>query len=443
MFNRIAQGLERLSNRIFRRRELILRSDAGVHFLVLSPTVQRWVAASAFVALVAVGLVVISQHEAWRVVAVKGEEVARVEEAYRQAIDSLGAAVEGATEAGRAESASEILNLVAQNQAMQKHLGDVQQRLASAEVERERAATVHEGLIDRMRQLDQQMRVIAGKNLAPGKNLGNDAVLSSLEQSAIDAMAERGRLAVERDRLAGERNQLNAEMSELARKQNAVAASHEATITQLNDKTKTAIDGLKRLIGRTGLDADKVLVARAPGGVGGPFIPSFGASPADKIEANLVGLGSQIGRLEEMRRLLRSLPTGAPLDNYAVMSPFGVRRDPFNGQPSMHNGVDLSAPMRTPIMATAAGIVVSAGWNGEFGNLVEVDHGYGIVTRYGYMSHIYVKVGQRVAARHVIGLVGTTGRSTGPHVHYEVMNDGKNLNPVKFLEVARYVPKSQ
>jgi murein DD-endopeptidase MepM/ murein hydrolase activator NlpD len=269
-------------------------------------------------------------------------------------------------------------------------------------------------------------------------------VLSNLEQSAIDVMAERGRLAVERDRLAADRKALNAEMTELQKKQSAVAATHEAAIAELNDRTKTGIDGLKRLIARTGLDADKLVAVRAPGGSGGPFVPSLGAnaSAADMTQATLVGLGTQIGRLEEMRRLLRSLPTGAPLDNFNIMSPFGVRRDPFNGQPAMHSGVDLSAPMRTPIMATAAGVVVVAGWNGEFGNMVEIDHGYGITTRYGHMSHIYVKVGQRIAARHVVGLVGTTGRSTGPHVHYEVLSDGKNLNPAKFLEVARYVPKS-
>jgi murein DD-endopeptidase MepM/ murein hydrolase activator NlpD len=323
---------------------------------------------------------------------------------------------------------------------MQSHLNDVQVRLASAESERERAAAAHEGLIERLRQLDRQVRVQGTRNPS------SDALLSNLEQSAIDVMAERGRLAVESDRLAADRRQLNAELTELQRKQTAVAATHEAAITELNDRTKAGIDGLKRLIARTGLDADKLVGVRAPGGAGGPFIPSLGnaqqPSSADKAQATLVGLGTQIGRLEEMRRLLRSLPTGAPLDSYNIMSPFGVRREPFNGQPAVHNGVDLAAPMKTPIMATASGVVVFAGWNGEFGNMVEIDHGYGVTTRYGHMSHIYVKVGQRIAGRHVVGLVGTTGRSTGPHVHYEVLSDGKNLNPAKFLEVARYVPKS-
>jgi len=161
------------------------------------------------------------------------------------------------------------------------------------------------------------------------------------------------------------------------------------------------------------------------------------------VHANLVGLGSQIGRLEEMRRLLRALPVGAPLESYNLMSSFGVRRDPFNGQLAMHNGMDLSAPSRTPVHATGGGTVVTAGWNGEFGNLVEINHGYGLTTRYGHLSRIHVKVGQRVSQRQPIGLVGSTGRSTGPHVHYEILIEGKNLNPAKFLEAARYVSKSQ
>src|SRR5581483_1029182 len=240
----------------------------------------------------------------------------------------------------------------------------------------------------------------------------------------------RGRLAVESDRLTAERDTLKAEIRELERRQSAINTTHEATITQLAERTQAGIDGLKRLIARTGLDAEKLVTEQTPRGLGGPFVPAP-VKKDDKVQANLVGLGSQIGRLEEMRRLLRSLPVGAPLDQFNVMSPFGVRHDPFSGQLAMHNGLDLSAQMRSPVMATGPGVVVVAGWNGEFGNMVEINHGYGISTRYGHLSRIYVKPGQRVTSRHVIGLVGTTGRSTGPHVHYEVISDGKNINPGK------------
>jgi murein DD-endopeptidase MepM/ murein hydrolase activator NlpD len=433
--------LKRISHLVghaFRERELILRSGAGVRYIILSSRLQRGAVAVLLLVAVVTAWTVAGHREAWRLVDLKTHEVTRVEEAYRLAIDSLGAAVEGATEVGRAEGASAILALVEQNDNLQRHLAEVERRLVSAEAERERAAAAHETLVERLRLLDRQVRSVASKNVELG------TVVSSLEQSLTDAMAERGRLAVERDRLARERNALKAEIQELERRQGTLTVTHEATIAQLSERTLAGIDGLKRLIGRTGLDADKLLRVQVATGQGGPFVPAASnANNGDKVHANLVGLGSQIGRLEEMRKLLRALPVGAPLDSYTVQSSFGVRRDPFTGQLAQHNGLDLSAPSRTPVEATASGIVISAGWNGEFGNMVEIDHGYGVATRYGHMSRIHVKVGQRVTARQGIGLVGSTGRSTGPHVHYEVLADGKNLNPAKFLEAARYVSKGQ
>ncbi len=428
------QRISHLVGRVFRQREIILRSGTNVRYVVLSSTLQRAVAAAGLGMLVAGAWTMAGHHRAWTLVDLKSHEVARVEEAYRLAIDSLGAAVDGATEAGRAEGASAILALVAQNESLQRHLTEVERRLLSAETERERASANHENLVERLRLLDRQVRQHASKNVELG------AVVTSLEQGLTDAMAERGRLAVERDRLARERNALRAEIQELERRQGTLTVTHEQTIAQLSERTQAGIDGLKRVIARTGLDPDRVLAAQTPGGQGGPLVPAVGP---DKVHANLVGLGSQIGRLEEMRRLLRALPVGAPLESFNLMSNFGVRRDPFTGQLAMHSGMDLSAPARTPVHSTGGGTVVSAGWNGEFGNLIEIDHGYGLVTRYGHLSRIHVKVGQRVAQHQPIGLVGSTGRSTGPHVHYEILIEGKNLNPAKFLEAARYVSKSQ
>lgn len=420
--------------RVFREREIILRSDAGVRYVVLTPTVQQIMAAGLALAVLCILWALIARQEAWRLVDLKQGEVARVEEAYRMAIDSLGAAVDSAQEKGRAESAVAILNLVEQNETLQRRLGDIGQRLANAEAERSRASVAHESLIARLRKLDDQVRGMASRHHELS------SLTTTLTEGLDEAMAERGRLAVETDRLASDRTSLNAELAELGRRQAALNASHEATIAQLSERTQAGIDGLKRLISRTGIDAEKVLLAQSPG-VGGPFVPA--AKRDDAARANLVGLGSQIGRLQEMRKLLRALPVGAPTEVYSLMSPFGIRRDPFTGQLAIHNGIDLSAASRAPVMATAPGLVTFAGWNGEFGNMVEIDHGYGLSTRYAHLSRIQVKVGQRIAARHVIGLIGTTGRSTGPHVHYEVLSDGKNLNPAKFLEAARYVPKNQ
>lgn len=431
----LLKRISALFARIFREREVILRSETGVRYLVLSPTVQKIVAGGALVAMIAVLWTMVAREEAWRLVDAKRQEVARAESAYRAAIDNLGTAVDTATEKGRAESAAAMLNLVEQNETLKQHLKDVSDRLTTAETERARASAEHEALVARMRKLDDQVRAIASRHSE------FSSLMSTLSSGIDDAMAERGRLAVEADRLAADRTAVGAEVAELTKQQSQMQAKHEATIDKLAERTQAGIDVLKRMISRTGLDPDKVLPGTAEGGMGGPFVPVPPGAADDQTHAKLVGLGTQIGQLAQMRKLMHALPIGAPLENYNLMSPFGVRRDPLTGQLAMHNGLDLAGTYHEGVMATAPGVVKIAGWSGEYGNMVEIDHGYGLFTRYAHLSRVQVKVGQKVTFHQVIGIMGTTGRSTGPHVHYEVMYDGKNLNPAKFLEAARYVPK--
>jgi len=121
-----------------------------------------------------------------------------------------------------------------------------------------------------------------------------------------------------------------------------------------------------------------------------------------------------------------------------------VRSDPFRGSAAMHAGIDLSGPIGTPIYATADGVVSTAGWNsGGYGNLVKVDHGRGIETRYGHLSAITVRPGDRITRGQVIGRMGSTGRSTGSHLHYEVRIDGRAVNPIPFMKSADYVVAMQ
>ena len=134
-----------------------------------------------------------------------------------------------------------------------------------------------------------------------------------------------------------------------------------------------------------------------------------------------------------------SIPSVQPLANFTFTSAFGVRADPFHGTAAMHAGVDLSASYGTPIYATADGVVDRAEWFGGYGNMIEIDHGKGIATRYGHMSRIAAHDGQRVKRGELIGYVGSTGRSTGNHLHYEVRIDGHAVNPIPFLQSAGYV----
>jgi murein DD-endopeptidase MepM/ murein hydrolase activator NlpD len=133
-----------------------------------------------------------------------------------------------------------------------------------------------------------------------------------------------------------------------------------------------------------------------------------------------------------------AVPSMKPVANLEYTSLFGVRSDPFRGTAAMHAGVDIPGPVGTPIYATADGIVGRSGWVGGYGNLVELEHGGKLQTRYGHLSKIMVAPGTRVKRGQVIGLMGSTGRSTGSHLHYEVRMDGRAVNPVPYLDSAQY-----
>jgi murein DD-endopeptidase MepM/ murein hydrolase activator NlpD len=138
-----------------------------------------------------------------------------------------------------------------------------------------------------------------------------------------------------------------------------------------------------------------------------------------------------------------AIPSVQPVAKMDYSSNFGIRSDPFRGTAAMHAGVDIRGPQGTPIYATADGIVAESDRRGGYGNLIEIDHGKGIATRYGHLSRLLVTSGARVKRGQLIGLMGSTGRSTGSHLHYEVRMDGRAVNPVPFLTSANYLLAAQ
>jgi murein DD-endopeptidase MepM/ murein hydrolase activator NlpD len=168
-------------------------------------------------------------------------------------------------------------------------------------------------------------------------------------------------------------------------------------------------------------------------GVGGPF-ESVG-NPTFKA------LFNSWKKLDQLQDGVIAIPSDKPVQaSVTFTSGFGVRSDPFHAGAAMHPGIDLSGAYGTPIYATAEGTVLRAGWNsGGYGNLVEVDHGRGITTRYGHMSAILVTAGEHVTRGQQIGRMGSTGRSTGTHLHYEVRIDGRAVNPIPFMKSTDYV----
>jgi len=192
------------------------------------------------------------------------------------------------------------------------------------------------------------------------------------------------------------------------------------------------------IVQRTGLSlaALKEPQAKDTGGVGGPFIA---ASPDDPAFGRAVADASrEIDSARKLRKLMPHLPVRYPLVGDATLSsPFGYRPDPFLGRPALHPGIDMVQPYGSEIKATAVGRVTHAGPLGGYGNCVEIDHGNGVVTRYGHMSEVLVEEGETVEIGEAIGRIGSTGRSTGAHLHYEVRVDGEAVDPERFLTAAR------
>ena len=159
-------------------------------------------------------------------------------------------------------------------------------------------------------------------------------------------------------------------------------------------------------------------------GLGGPYIPNPRGVQPEQLSAE---------KLEALSRMVKSLPVAAPLHSYEIGSRFGVRGDPMNAHLALHTGTDFRAPYDLPVYATAAGTVTFSGYRADYGKIVEIDHGNGLATRYGHLNRATVSVGQRVAAQTQIGFLGSTGRATGPHVHYEVVVNGEPQDPEKFM----------
>ena len=166
----------------------------------------------------------------------------------------------------------------------------------------------------------------------------------------------------------------------------------------------------------------------ATDGIGGPFEPAFGEEALELVT-------SELQELERLQHLARGLPIGQPLARMEVTSSFGSRLDPFLGERAMHTGTDFRATTGTSVMATGPGTVIAAGPSGGYGKLIEIDHGGGITTRYAHLSSILVEVGDVVTLGEIIGRVGSTGRSTGPHLHYEIRRDDDAFNPMPHIRL--------
>jgi murein DD-endopeptidase MepM/ murein hydrolase activator NlpD len=202
------------------------------------------------------------------------------------------------------------------------------------------------------------------------------------------------------------------------------------TLASLEETYESKSRRMRAVLTEVGIDTGK----HVEPATGGPFVSYRLSANASAFEKQVYRINVARAQAERLNSAVAAMPLRRPVHGDIDMtSSFGVRLDPFLSRPAMHTGIDFRGDTGEAIHVTAGGTVVSAGWSGGYGRMVEVDHGNGLSTRYGHLSEIDVQVGQTVKAGQTVGRMGSTGRSTGPHLHYETRIDGEAVNPQKFL----------
>jgi murein DD-endopeptidase MepM/ murein hydrolase activator NlpD len=253
--------------------------------------------------------------------------------------------------------------------------------------------------------------------------------------SPTSPQARDRRSALEPDRSSGARRSgkdtdINGRLARVEASLDRLDHRQGAGLAQLQERYEGKARRLHGVLAELGLR----LAGPAPAGSGGPFVPIKLPGEGNNFERAVARIKLARTQAEHLTHTLLRVPIRKPVSgDIDVSSPFGVRADPFLHVAAMHTGLDFRGESGEAIHVTANGTVVNAGWSGGYGRMIEVDHGNGLSTRYGHLSEIDVKVGDEVHIGEVIGRMGSTGRSTGPHLHYETRIDGEAVDPEKFL----------
>ena len=215
-----------------------------------------------------------------------------------------------------------------------------------------------------------------------------------------------------------------------------VERDQTATLNSLADTYDAKARRISGVLSELGVG--KALPTGTAVAMGGPFVPAPLLKGSINFEQQVQRIKLARAQIARFTRSLGSIPVRRPVDGgIELMSGFGVRADPFTGAPAMHTGLDLHGDTGDPVRATADGTVSAAGRSGGYGRMVDIDHGHGLTTRYGHLSSIEVHVGQSIRSGQIIGRIGSTGRSTGPHLHYETRLRGEAVDPQKFLRAGQ------
>ena len=472
--------LARWGARLFPERQILIRTEGRISYVTLTRGSQVAAATGALLGVAALGFLVASYVHFGHVITAKQAQVARAElsnQELRRELADLQSQLGTATAA--IDGTQHRLDVIGSEYGtLQGSLGDTEQAIKGIADARAQLIAERDDLLNQLQQAqddasskadyaDQLAKTLEQSKSELGQTEAQRRTLSTrIQQLEKDVQAsnaralefktafdgtqaklqqissERERLQAERERLAAERDALKQKLQSIEARLSKADTSQAdvnapASVASLPSATGVAVGGalgnLEGMVAATGLNVEN-FVARLGGPVkaeGGPYI-ALGIP-------NQVSAADQAAREETLRKLLKTLPLASPLAQYQVESPFGPRLDPINHRRGFHPGVDLGSPFRSPVYSTAPGVVTYAGVRGEYGKFVEIDHGNGIVTHYAHLHRVTVARGQTVGAHQEVGELGSTGRSTGPHLHYEVVVDGEPLDPEKFLEVGKSV----
>jgi murein DD-endopeptidase MepM/ murein hydrolase activator NlpD len=273
------------------------------------------------------------------------------------------------------------------------------------------------------------------KQITAEKDWTNDKILSE-KSSLNEALLQRDIAISERDELRKQLAELENAVKDIKQAELEVFSRVEAIAKKEISKIKSAFSNINVPLKQQNKYFNPLANSKKRDSSGGPYIPSQLSSIKDaRINQKIADIFKAADDLEYYREVVKGVPLGKPVWSYWISSKFGYRKDPFNKKKAGHKGVDLASRTGNKIQIKAEGKVTRVQYsNRGYGNNVIVDHGNGFITKYGHMHKIYVKKGQQVNAEDVLGEVGNTGRSTGPHLHYEILYKGTPVDPMPFMK---------
>jgi len=426
-------------SRFFKERQIYHRSDGVVHFISMSTKTQIALTIVAGSALLWIAYASVNVVFKEQIIVAKERDFRVMETTFSKRIH----------DAQRAYDDVSSLNHI-----IQKEFDSTMQEISSRH-------QVLQNMVERKSDIDISLSALAnGLSAAGGPNgqkpkNGNRMMVDVLPGEPTPRQSRLNKLQKDASAEARVRTARapkdSATAAAIANMQKSAAnlyAEQALLLAALEEKASNEIAELNLVLASTGVSPSSVLIpAKISNTVlaqGGPFIDASnlnGASSGFFKNANRIAL--LVDELAELQQVVDGVPLSSPLTvSRRFTSGFGVRRDPINGRHSSHHGIDFAAAWASPVTATASGVVKFAGTKSGWGRMVEIDHGNGFVTRYAHMSKLTAKRGQKIALHDKIGELGSSGRSTGPHVHYEILYKGRPLNPRRFIEAGRYVFES-